>query len=272
LSSYFFVSKSLLVEFFGGITMRVSEKRSKSPLAIGVCITAVVTVAGTAYALTHPRQDTSASVSLTSNVWQPLKGHSCKTIVFDPQPPLNVRSAPLEQKGNIIGGIANGTELTILLEKDGWYQISAPTSGWVYKNLTKTNCGMSNRAATTSPPTQESDSSRSVDQGKRLLEKATDHYQAGNLEGAIALAKSVSIESAAYDQAQVALRTMPQKWNQAKSKYAIAKQALVESRWSDVLKVAVEYPDIRHWRQKLAPIVKKATLLQYHLKASESSL
>ncbi len=109
-------------------------------------------------------------------------------------------------------------------------------------------------------------------QGKWLLEKATIHYQNGNLERAIALAKSVSIESAAYDQAQVALRTMPQKWNQAKSKYAIAKQALHESRWNDVLKVAVEYPDIRYWRQELAPIVKKATLLQYHLKSSESTL
>lgn len=248
--------------------MRVCEKRSKFPLAIGVCITAIVTVAGTTYALTHPRQDSSTAAPLTSNAWQPSKERTCKTIVFDPHPPLNVRSTPVEQKGNIVGGITNGAELTILLEKDGWYQISAPTSGWVYKNLTKTECEMPNRAAVTSTSTPESASLASVDQGKRLLEKATTHYQDGNLKDAIALAKKVSIESAAYDQAQVALRTMPQKWNQAKSKYAIAKQALSESRWSDVLKVAVEYPDIRFWRQKLAPIVKKATHMQ-HLKLDE---
>jgi hypothetical protein len=195
--------------------------------------------------------------------------------VFDPQPPLNVRSTPIEQKGNIVGGIANGTEWTILHEQNGWYRISEPTAGWVYKNLTKTECGTAQQGAVPNTPPVESraaSSGSSADDGKRLLEKAAAQYQAGNLKDAIALAKAVSSESEAYAQAQIALRTMPVKWEQAKSKYSIARQALRESRWNDVLKVAVEYPDIRFWRQKLAPLVKKATLMQNLFKADDSDL
>ncbi|NDJ18706.1 SH3 domain-containing protein [Myxacorys almedinensis] len=253
--------------------MTVGRKRLTSPLAIGAYITAIVTVAGAAYALSQPRQDTSASIQSTSNAWLQAKERSCKTVIFDPHPPINVRATPVEQNGNIIGAIANGTEVSIVLEKEGWYQISAPAAGWIYKKLTKTDCGTPNPVAShVSIPPVVPIQSPTIDPGGRLLEKALSHYQSGNLNGAIALAKAVPIESAAYDQAQVALRTMPQRWKLAESKYTIAVRSLQEGRWSDVLKVATEFPDIRFWRQKLAPIVKEATLIQHVSKADRSRL
>lgn len=239
--------------------MSVSAKTMlRSPLAVGACITAVVTITGTAYALINPRPGSTASWLRFSE--QPR----CKTVVFDPQPPLNVRSTPVEKQGNIVGGILNWQEVTIVAEKEGWVQISAPVKGWIYQNLTKTLCD----------PPQEinalkrsnaSELTASDDMGSKMLQQASVHFQAGNLPGAIAIAKGVPQESPAYDQAQIAIRMMPRTWNQAKSKYETAEEALEDRRWSDVLTIVTEFPDIRYWRQKLAPVVKKAILMQHFL-------
>jgi hypothetical protein len=247
--------------------MVVSGKLLKSPLAIGTCITIIVTAAGTAYALLYSQQGAAASKYLLFNTGLQGKGRVCKTIVSDPQPPLNVRSTPIVQQDNRVGVIENGVEVTIVAEQDGWFQLSQPVPGWISKKLTQTDCGDSNQAASAAsasvvkdPPPSSPD--RSTDRGNQLLEQARTHYQAGNLKGAIALAQEVPIESAAYDKAQDALRIMPQLWDQAKAKYVTAEKARNDKRWNDVLKIATEYPDIRYWRQRLAPIVKAATLKQ----------
>lgn len=247
--------------------MVVSGKLLKSPLAIGTCITIIVTAAGTAYALLYSQQGAAASKYLMFNTGLQGKGRVCKTIVSDPQPPLNVRSTPIVQQDNRVGVIENGVEVTIVAEQDGWFQLSQPVPGWISKNLTKTDCGAADQSvsAASAPAVKDSPTSvadRSTDRGNQLLEEARTHYQAGNLKGAIALAQEVPIESAAYNKAQHALRVMPQLWAQAKVKYATAEKARNDQRWNDVLKIATEYPDIRYWRQQLAPIVKAATLKQ----------
>ncbi len=234
----------------------------RSPLAVGACITAVVTFTGTAYALINPRPGSAATSS-----WLPFaKQASCKTVVFDPQPPLNVRSTPIEQANNIINSLANGQEVSIISEKDGWVQISTPVRGWIYQNLTKTQCGNSNSIASTPNVVSRTTSALAkTEKGSRILESASAHFQAGNLKGAIEIAKTVPAESPAYHQAQAAIEAMPKTWNQAETQFNNAKVALDDHRLHDVLKIATEFPDIRYWREKLAPVVKKAIKAQHIL-------
>lgn len=61
-------------------------------------------------------------------------------IVNDPQPPLNVRSAPSTTADNVVGQIKNGTMVTVVDEQNGWLQIATPMRGWVAKNRTENGC------------------------------------------------------------------------------------------------------------------------------------
>lgn len=61
-------------------------------------------------------------------------------VVEDPDPPLNVRSAPQVQDGNIVGQLPNGTFVSVVDEQNGWLQISDPVPGWVAKNRTRSSC------------------------------------------------------------------------------------------------------------------------------------
>ena len=227
----------------------------KSPLMAGACITATVTIAGTLYAVTHPRSMVNRAESA-----QTVQAKRCKTVVFDAKPPLNVRDTPVERAGNIVASLDNGEILTVVAEREGWLQISAPTAGWVYQNLTRETCDNDLPAAALSRKRTSDPNLATLpsDEGSRLYRESVSQFQAGNLTGAIALAKAVSADSAAYPQAQIALKTMPQTWNQAEAKYSNAREAAQQSRWSDILQIVAEYPDIRFWREKLTPIVKQA--------------
>ncbi len=61
-------------------------------------------------------------------------------IANDPEPPLNVRSAPSTDGDNIIGQVKNGTMVTVVDEENGWLQITTPMRGWVAKNRTENGC------------------------------------------------------------------------------------------------------------------------------------
>lgn len=68
---------------------------------------------------------------------------SCKVtmaIVNDPEPPINVRSTPTNDKANVVGQLKNGTFLTVTKEQNGWFQISDPMKGWVSKSRTTSSC------------------------------------------------------------------------------------------------------------------------------------
>lgn len=226
----------------------------KSPLTIGAGITTVITVAGVIYAIFYPRQTPSAMLQTNKP--------ACKIVVFDPKPPLNVRSAPIAQSGNVVAKLKNEDVLTVVGNRDEWLQISAPAAGWVYQNLTKEICDSSTPTAVLSQKPSP-DPTLPNDQGSQLFQQAVSHFQAGNLKGEIALARAVPATSPAYDQAQAALKTMPKSWDQAEAKYKTAQQAKRESRWSDILKIATEFPDIRFWREQLAPLVKEAIQMQF---------
>lgn len=227
----------------------------KSPLRVGGCVTAVMTVVGTVYVFLHPRPNPSTapqpSVQLSSDTAIAAL-NNCLTIVNDPEPPLNVRATPTDRYDNVVGRIQDGEKVTVIGRQRGWLQVSAPVSGWVDKSLTKTICDKAELAELAESFALKAEA------GERVLAEAIEDYQSGDLSAAIKLLKAIPEDSPAYAQAQVALNTMPAQWKQAKSLYGSAQIALKKKRSTDVLKLVNEIPDIRYWREKFTPLVKQA--------------
>jgi Bacterial SH3 domain len=220
------------------------------PLLVGICLTALVTAAGAAYGLLNPRP---TGLSNSQQVLQAggLGTAGCEAIATDPNPPLNVRSAPTDAANNVIGTIPNGTRLTVVNSYRSWVQVSAPIAGWVFDDLVTLTCPQG-----TLPPAIAT--LEGTDRGAQIFALAMDRYHEGQLNAAIAQLKTVSPESTAYQQAQRALKTLPLEWNKAEVQYQQAEQALQQNNWRAVLKIVGGFPDIKVWRQKLAPIVKQA--------------
>lgn len=61
-------------------------------------------------------------------------------VVNDPEPPLNVRSAPTTKGDNVVGQLKNGTLVTIAADQNGWLQIKTPLKGWISKRQTTNSC------------------------------------------------------------------------------------------------------------------------------------
>jgi hypothetical protein len=221
--------------------------------AMGISFAIPITVAGLIYVVTKtplvqwlPGQSSSSRLEVAK---------VCQTLTADPKPPLNVRSSPEAAADNVISRIPNGTLLSVIDESEGWLQISSPVSGWVFQELTITTC-VNPRDATSQTlllPQQAG-----ADRGAYLMAIATQQYHAGNLKGAVALAKTVNPSSPVYPIARVAAVQWPQEWNRAESRYYTAQKALRDSRLQDAILVAKEFPDIRFWKEKITPIVKQA--------------
>lgn len=223
-------------------------------VAMGISFAIPITVAGCIYAIVKtPLFHRLFGQTSLSN----LEGATiCQTLTADPKPPLNVRSSPVAATDNTVGRIPNGTLLTVVDESEGWLKISNPIPGWVYKELTVTSCvNPKDTASQTMLLPHQGDA---FDQGTYLMAIATQQYQSGNLNGAIALAKTVPANSPAYATAKLAAVQWPQEWNRAESRYYTAQKALRDGRWQDAIMSAREFPDIRFWKEKLTPIVKQA--------------
>ena len=70
--------------------------------------------------------------------------------VSDPEPPLNVRTQPNVETGQIIGTVENGRFLSVKDESNGWLQVSLQGGedrivGWVAQNRTESNCNIKNQ-------------------------------------------------------------------------------------------------------------------------------
>ena len=61
-------------------------------------------------------------------------------LVNDPNPPLNVRSAPTTEGDNVVGQLKNGTLVMVEDDQNGWLQIKTPLKGWVSKQQTTNGC------------------------------------------------------------------------------------------------------------------------------------
>ncbi len=228
--------------------------RPKMVVAMGISFAIPIAVAGLIYAIAKtPLFHWLFGQSSLRN----LEGMTvCQTLTADSKPPLNVRSSPEAAVDNAVGRIPNGTLLTVVDESEGWLKISSPIPGWVYKELTVTSCVNPRDAGSQTMLLPQQ--GNSFDRGTYLMAIATQQYQSGNLNGAIALAKTVSADSPAYSTAKLAVVQWPQEWNRAEARYYSAQKALRDSRWQDAIMSAREFPDIRFWKEKLTPIVKQA--------------
>ncbi|MEM7555575.1 MAG: serine/threonine-protein kinase [Cyanobacteria bacterium P01_A01_bin.84] len=81
--------------------------------------------------------------------------------------------------------------------------------------------------------------------------KATEIYQEGDLERAIALMKSIPSSSNAYPEAQATIDEWQQQWRIAAEQYQIAKTAYEAGQWSEAVRAANLAPDILYWQSKL---------------------
>lgn len=91
-----------------------------------------------------------------------------------------------------------------------------------------------------------------------LLERATQQYQIGNFEKAIALADTIPLESSVYQDAVLAKRRWRLEWNMAATQFKMVQEAFDEQRWQDVLEVARAMPDLNYWQLKVEPFVVAA--------------
>ncbi len=90
------------------------------------------------------------------------------------------------------------------------------------------------------------------------LYKATEEYQSGDLDGAIALAKSIPSHSNVYPEAQATIQEWQQQWQVAAEKYNQAEKAMSDGRLSEVLQAAPQVPDILYWQSKTDRLVAQA--------------
>jgi len=219
-------------------------------ILIGSGIALFATSAGITATVLQPRSPVS-EIRNADTPRSPVE-RVCQTIATDPKPPLNVRSSPVVAPDNIITGLKNGTPLTVVGTNEGWLRISAPVEGWVYQKLTVTTCVNTPGSIATMRMADP------ADQAIRTLAEATELYHAGNLNGAIALAQTISFDSVSYDTARESVQHWQQDWQRAETQYYSAQKALGEGRWQDVLKQVEHFPANRFWRQKLTPLVKTA--------------
>ncbi|MEB3295365.1 MAG: SH3 domain-containing protein [Synechococcales bacterium] len=237
----------------------MSQKSSSStPLVFGIWFTAGITLGGIGYATLKPKASQSMIYPPNSST-QFVKASHCRTIVTDPQPPLNVRSSPVVAPDNVVGHVNNGTQLAVVGENEGWLQISAPLQGWVYQELTITHCNPQGQMQQVLQPAGlESPAPRMAIVNRHRLTQARAAFHAGDLTGAIAHLNAVSKADPDHAQAQVLLRTMPAQWQQAEVAYQVAQKALAAQNPQAVLAAVQRVPDIRYWRSRMAPLVQAA--------------
>ncbi len=94
--------------------------------------------------------------------------------------------------------------------------------------------------------------------GLDLLIQAAQEYQSGNIDEAIALAKSIPNDSSLYQESVSAIKEWRQEWNKAANQFQAIEAAANEGRWRDVIEEARKTPDIAFWQQKIQPFVEQA--------------
>jgi serine/threonine-protein kinase len=181
---------------------------------------------------------------------------------------LNVRSKPGTQNA-IVNSLRQGTKLALTgAEQNGWVEINSPAKGWIAQNLI--DCNSTTQApieakATPTPvkaptpkptpvkpkPPEQNDTDK--------LAKATDQYENGNLDKAIAFAKSIPESSPAYRDAQAKINQWQNEWSTTKAKYDQVQKALDEGRWDDVIRAAdPQLLTQSYWRDKLTQLIAEA--------------
>ncbi|MGB3207921.1 MAG: serine/threonine-protein kinase, partial [Crinalium sp.] len=243
---------------------------NKTPLILGTTISAAV-VAAVGVAMGYAFRENPFQLSSLINQPGNKQQASC-TVVIDL---LNVRSGS-STSSNIISTVKQGTNLYLTGNKrNGWVEINSPVEGWVFGGSQFVNCGSASDTPTTTAkatPKVSANKPKSVseDKGANLLDQATKKFQSGDLNGAIALAKSIPFSSSNYQEAIKTVKRWRQEWQIAQDKFNQASQAFEQGRWEDVLALTkdVEFPDIKYWKDRLQNLAQEAEKNQQEEKPS----
>ena len=94
--------------------------------------------------------------------------------------------------------------------------------------------------------------------GLDLLERATEQYQAGNFDEALALAKSIPSDSSVYQKSLTTLQQWRSEWDKAAAQFQSAEQAFKDGHWREVLETARHAPNNSYWQHKLELLAEQA--------------
>ena len=247
-----------------------SARRSNNVLPIFFSMGVVAVGAfGIAYAIRQGALVSDFKGDRNKNQLVDASQRSCTVVAAG----LNVRSGP---QGDIIDTVSQGTRLSLTgTAQNGWVQINSPVKGWVFNDKPYINCGSANPIpvqAKASPipvkaPTPKPSIAKpkppvdnSVDTSSDTLAKAADQYQSGDLDQAIAFAKSIPASSPAYKDAQAKIAQWQQEWSATQAKFDALQKALDEGQWNEVLKAATDpnFLGQRYWREKLNQLIEEA--------------
>ncbi|WP_448562032.1 hypothetical protein [Trichothermofontia sp.] len=222
---------------------------------IGIGLASIALTVALLYGLVNPIQRLGqGEVTISPQI--AFATTPCITIVADPNPPLNVRSTlGTRSENTVVGTLANGTVLVVDAEAEGWLHLKAPVTGWVYQELTAVVCQTPIVPAQPSLPA-------TPDLGTLIWAGAREQYQAGRLEDAIAILKSIPPDSPAYGRIEDTVTQWRREWRQAETQFSRVQQAFEQGDWSTVLMTVEQMPAIRFWRGKLTPIVMTAIARQ----------
>ncbi len=209
----------------------------------------------------------------------------------------NIRSEPSNLSDSIIKTITKDShfEVTGLRTKRGWVQLKLDpkTSGWAHSDVIKNNelwvdClrdkgtavktendddlitvrpvpkAKSKPAVLPSPSSSEDLLKKlqgtSVDDPK-ILEQARKKYESGDLQGAIALLKSVTSNAPAIKETTEMVAQWQKDWAKAEAIFKDIDTAIAEGQWDKVLGYKDDpekIPDIQYWQHKIEPLFKQA--------------
>lgn len=184
---------------------------------------------------------------------------------------LNVRSKP-GTENEVVKSLKKGRTLSLTgAEQNGWVEISSPADGWVAQNLV--NCKSTKPAQieakatptptpvktpTPKPPTPVKPKPPEQNDADKLA-KAADQYDNGNIDKAIAFAKSIPESSPAYQDAQAKIKKWQTEWTAAKTKYDQIQKALDEGRLDEVIRaVDPQLLQQSYWRGQFAQLIAEA--------------
>jgi serine/threonine-protein kinase len=95
----------------------------------------------------------------------------------------------------------------------------------------------------------------------KILEKARKKYESGDLNGAIALLKSVTTNASEIKQTGEMITQWQKDWAKAEALSTEINKAIDEGKWDKVLAYKDQpekLPNIQYWRNKLEPLFKQA--------------
>ncbi len=239
--------------------------------------------------------------NFTNNVAgnDPTLAQNCLAVVTGNS---NMRSEPSSISSNtIVKTLTNDTkfEVTGKRTKHGWVQVKLDPkhTAWAHSYVIKNNeqwvsCLRDKGIATITVddndliadrPTPKSKSKPAVNESTQLAEKsepsstptekpqsndaktveqARKKYESGDLEGAIALLKSMTSNSAAIKDTAEMSTHWQQDWAKAETLFNDVNTALAQGKWDKVLAYKdhqEKLPNIQYWRDKLEPLFQQAT-------------